>query len=74
MKKLLLFSSILLGTAGLANAQQGLSKGQVKAQLQKKNAQTTNKKTTQSKTTNRIINGEDQQPAEKIKVIDKTTK
>jgi hypothetical protein len=72
MKKLLLFSTILLGATGFAFAQQGVGR----AQLKKKGATSENKKTSESKTVVHLINATDQQEsAEKAKkAIVKTTK
>jgi hypothetical protein len=71
MKKLLLFSTILLGTAGFTFAQQGVSR----AQLKKKGSVSENKKTSENKTVVHLIKGTDQQEsAEKAKkaIVKKT--
>jgi hypothetical protein len=72
MKKLLLFSTILLGTVGLASAQQGVSR----AQMKKKSSSSAKQKATESKTGVHLINATDQQvSAEKAKKATiKTTK
>lgn len=71
MKKLLLFSTILLGSAGFASAQQGVSRSQFK----KKGTTSQSKKSAEAKVVH-LINATDQQEsAEKAKKATvKTTK
>ncbi len=71
MKKLLLFSTILLGSAGFAFAQQGVSRSQSK----KKGTTSESKKAAEAKVVH-LINATDQQEsAEKAKKATvKTTK
>lgn len=71
MKKILLFSTILLGTAGFASAQQGVSRSQSK----KQRTASESKKAAEAKVVHLINTTDQKESAEKAKKATvKTTK